>query len=205
MSGIFITFEGAEGSGKSTQIALCEQYLRDQGKDVLLVREPGGVKISEAIRGLLLDVNNTEMNEECEVLLYMAARAQLVAEVVLPALGQDQVVLCDRFLDSTFVYQGFGHHMELDDIRMIGAFATQKLSPVLTILFDIDTQEGLKRAGNNKDRIEQRPFDYHHRVRQGYLELARQEPDRIKVIAVDGRDKQDIFSEVKQHLDRCLG
>ena len=166
----------------------------------MLIREPGGVKISEAIRDMLLDVKNIEMSDECEVLLYMAARAQLVEEIILPALKDGKVILCDRFLDSTFVYQGYGHGMSLDTIRNIGIFATQGALPEITLLFDIDTEEGLKRAGKNKDRIEQRSIEYHSRVRQGYLDLAKQEPERIKVISADGRGKQDIFDEVKQHI-----
>jgi len=201
VSGMFITFEGAEGSGKSTQIARCEQYLKQQGHDVLVIREPGGVKISETVRAILLDPANTEMGAECEVLLYMAARAQLVREVILPALDAGRIILCDRFLDSTLVYQGFGHGMDLEQIRGIGDFATCKIAPSLTILFDIDTAEGLRRAGDQKDRIEQRSLEYHSRVRQGYLTLARQEPQRIKVVGVDGRKKEDIFQEVRGYLD----
>lgn len=196
MSGLFITFEGAEGSGKSTQIARCAQYLNDGGHDVLVIREPGGVKISETVRGILLDPAHAEMGAECEVLLYMAARAQLVREVILPALDAGRIILCDRFLDSTLVYQGFGHGMDLEDIRRIGDFATCGIAPALTVLFDIDTAEGLRRAGDQKDRIEQRSLEYHSRVRQGYLTLARQEPQRIKVVGVDGRDKDEIFQEV---------
>ncbi len=204
MTGVFITFEGSEGSGKSTQIAFAEQYLKQQGQDVLVIREPGGVQISEKIRDVLLDVRNTEMTKECEVLLYMAARAQLVEETLRSALTDGRVVLCDRFLDSTMVYQGYGHGMDLAKIRDIGVFATRGLTPDLTLLFDIDTEEGLRRAGNQKDRIEQRSLTYHRRVRQGYLELAKQEPQRIKVITVD-RNKEQIFGEVKKYLDQCLG
>jgi len=201
VSGVFITFEGAEGSGKSTQIALCEQYARQQGHDALVIREPGGARISETVRDILLDPAHTEMGAECEVLLYMAARAQLVREIICPALEAGRMILCDRFLDSTLVYQGFGHGMDLDRIRAIGDFATCGIAPSLTILFDIDTAEGLRRAGDQKDRIEQRSLEYHSRVRQGYLTLARQDPDRIRVVNVDGRDKEDIFQEVRGYLD----
>ncbi|MEW5894305.1 MAG: dTMP kinase [Candidatus Omnitrophota bacterium] len=203
----FITFEGAEGSGKSTQIALCRQYLLERGKDVVLIREPGGVKISEAVRKILLDVNNTEMNNECETLLYMAARAQLVEEKILPALREGKVVLCDRFLDSTFVYQGFGHGLKLETIQMIGNFATKGLVPGLTLLLDIEVEEGLRRAGSHKDtdRIEQRSISYHQKVRQGYLTLAKSDPERIKVIKVDRCGKEEIFKEVKKHLNQRLG
>jgi len=201
--GLFITFEGSEGSGKSTQIALIETELKKKGLDVLLIREPGGVKISELIRKVLLDVKNTEMNNECEVLLYMAARAQLVGEVIRPALACGKVVLCDRFLDSTIVYQGYGHGMDLKTIRDIGAFSTQKVRPDMTLLFDIETEEGLRRAGQNKDRIEQRSLDYHKRVRSGYLQLAKEDPGRFRVIRVD-RGKEEIFQEVKAHIEHCL-
>lgn len=204
MSGVFITFEGSEGSGKSTQIALSAEYLKSIGKDVVVIREPGGAAISEAVRDILLDVKNTEMNQECEVLLYMAARAQLTGQVILPALRDGKAVVCDRFLDSTLVYQGYGHQMDMEPIRRIGLFAAHGLNPDLTLLFDIDTEEGLRRAGNQKDRIEQRCLEYHQRVRQGYLELARQEPQRIKVIPVD-RSKEEIFNRVKPLLNSCLG
>ncbi len=201
--GLFITFEGSEGSGKSTQIALIEAELRKRGSDVLLIREPGGVKISELIRKVLLDVKNTEMNNECEVLLYMAARAQLVGEVIRPALACGKIVLCDRFLDSTVVYQGYGHGMDLKTIQDIGVFATQGVRPDMTLLFDIETEEGLRRAGKNKDRIEQRSLDYHKRVRTGYLRLAKEDPGRFKVVRVD-RSKEEIFQEVKAHIEHCL-
>lgn len=204
MKGVFITFEGSEGSGKSTQIALAQSYLKSLGKKVLLIREPGGVVISEAIRDMLLDVSNTDMTKECEVLLYMAARAQLVGQIVIPALKDGLIILCDRFLDSTIVYQGYGHHMDLELIRRVGLFAVQGLKPDLTLLFDIDTEEGLRRAGDQKDRIEQRPLDYHRRVRQGYLELAQHEPERIKTIVVD-RGKEEVFQDVKYYLDQSLG
>jgi dTMP kinase len=204
MKGVFITFEGSEGSGKSTQIALAQSYLKRLGKKVLLIREPGGVVISEAIRDMLLDVRNTDMTKECEVLLYMAARAQLVGQIVIPALKDGLIILCDRFLDSTIVYQGYGHHMDLELIRRVGLFAVQGLKPDLTLLFDIDTEEGLRRAGDQKDRIEQRPLEYHRRVRQGYLELAQHEPERIKTIVVD-RGKEEVFQDVKYYLDQCLG
>ncbi len=203
MRGIFMTFEGSEGSGKSTQIALIEKYLKSKGHDLLLIREPGGVKISEAIRNLLLDVKNVEMNNECEVLLYMAARAQLVGEVIRPALASGKIVLCDRFLDSTLVYQGYGHGMDLNIIKNIGEFSTQGLVPDLTLLFDIDTEEGLSRAGQNKDRIEQRSLEYHRRVRAGYLQLAQEHPERFRIIRVN-RSKEDIFEEVKTHIEQCL-
>src|SRR3989338_2255774 len=143
--GKFITFEGSEGSGKSTQAMLVYQHLKRQRKPVLFIREPGGVKISEAIRNILLNVENKSMTDEAEMLLYMAARAQLVGEVILPALKKGKIVLCDRFLDSTIVYQGYGNGVNLDAIKSVGKFATRGIAPDLTLLFDIDTRKGLSR------------------------------------------------------------
>ncbi|MFH1359982.1 MAG: dTMP kinase [Candidatus Omnitrophota bacterium] len=203
MKGIFITFEGAEGSGKSTQMELLVRYLRSKKKNVIQIREPGGVVISEKIRTILLDPGNRKMCKASETLLYMAARAQLVEEIILPSLKKGKIVLCDRFLDSTLAYQGYGCGVNLEAIRAIGRFATAQIKPDLTLVFDLSTQEGLRRVGANKDRIEQRSFDYHKRVRKGYLQLARKNPKRIKVIRVDG-DKGKIEKVVRDHIDRLL-
>jgi len=203
MRGKFITFEGSEGSGKSTQINMIKRYLRGKGKKVLFVREPGGVRISEMIRKILLDVKNTEMGSECETLLYMSARAQLVEEVVKPALKQGKIVLCDRFLDSTVVYQGFGAGIDINEIKRIGRFAIQNIRPDLTIVFDIPTKTGLSRIKGVKDRIEKRTIHYHDKVRNGYLKLAKSEPKRIKVIKVN-KDKNQIHEIVKDKIKRAL-
>lgn len=204
MKGKLITFEGAEGSGKSTQAKMLCRYLKEKKIPVVHLREPGGVRISESIRRILLDVNNVKMNNECEVLLYMAARAQLVQEKIIPALKKGAVVLCDRFLDSTIVYQGFGNGVNIEDIEGIGKFATLNISPQMTILFDIDTKKGLSRTGRIKDRIERRALSYHNRVRKGYLILAKKDPKRIKVIRVN-RNKEEIFKIVKSHINPLLG
>lgn len=203
MTGKFITLEGSEGSGKSTQAALIVEYLKSKKLPVVLLREPGGVKISENIRKLLLDVNNTGMGDECETLLYMAARAQMVKEILVPQLKSGKIILCDRFLDSTIAYQGYGNGIDIKIIEQIGLFATKGLVPDLTILFDIKPEKGLARANQIKDRIESRPLEYHNRVRQGYLELSKQCPSRIKVIKVD-TDKEEIFKRVKLHIDALL-
>lgn len=199
----FITFEGSEGSGKSTQAELVCRYLKKKNVPVLLLREPGGVKISEAIRKMLLDVRNTAMTKECETLLYMAARAQLVDEVILPALKKGIVVLCDRFLDSTVVYQGYGYGVDKEAIKTIGQFAVEGIEPGLTLLFDIETKKGLSRIARPKDRIEMRSLPYHRRVRRGYLELARQNPERIRVIR-GNKGKEEIFEVVKRVVDEFL-
>ncbi|MBF0489435.1 MAG: dTMP kinase [Candidatus Omnitrophica bacterium] len=203
LKGKFITFEGSEGSGKSTQSALVVEYLKAKKLPVMLLREPGGVKISEKIREMLLDVKNTLMADECETLLYMAARAQLVKEVLKPALEEGKIVICDRFLDSTIAYQGWGNKVDVGAIEAIGNFAVAGLKPDLTLLFDIDTKEGLSRTNAKKDRIELRSLDYHTRVRQGYLDIAKKEPKRVKVISVDA-SKEVIFERVKRHIDKVL-
>ena len=202
--GKFITFEGAEGSGKSTQAALLVEYLRSKKLPIMLLREPGGVKISENIRQLLLDVKNTGMGDECETLLYMAARAQMVKEVLEPQLRASRIVLCDRFLDSTIAYQGYGNGIDTKTIELLGHFATRGIVPDLTILFDIAPEKGLSRAGKDKDRIESRSLEYHKRVRHGYLELSKKYPSRIKVIKVDA-DVEEIFKRVKVYIDALLG
>ena len=203
MKGKFITFEGSEGSGKSTQASLVVEYLKSKDLPVTLLREPGGVKISEKIRDLLLDVKNKAMGDECETLLYMAARAQLVKEILKPALDKGQIIICDRFMDSTIAYQGGGNGVDVTTIEAIGHFAVGGLQPDLTLLFDIDTQEGLSRTNAQKDRIELRSLEYHSRVRQGYLALAKKEPNRIKVISVDA-SKEDIFKRVKVYIDKVI-
>ena len=203
MNGKFITFEGAEGSGKSTQAALVIDYLKTRKVPVTLLREPGGVKISESIRKLLLDVKSEGMGDECETLLYMAARAQMVKEVLEPQLKSGKVILCDRFLDSTIAYQGYGNGIDVKTIEQLGLFATKGITPDLTVLFDIKPEKGLSRAGSKKDRIESRSLEYHNRVRDGYLDLSKQYPARIKVIKVDA-DKEEIFKRVKLYIDALL-
>ena len=203
MEGKFITFEGSEGSGKSTQAAYVLEYLKSKKMPVVLLREPGGVKISENIRNLLLDIKNTGMGDECETLLYMAARAQMVKEVLEPQLKSGKIILCDRFLDSTIAYQGYGNGINIKLIEQLGVFATKGLTPDLTILFDIKPEEGLGRAGKKKDRIESRSLEYHNRVRNGYLELSKQYPARIKVIKVDA-NVEEISKRVKSYIDALL-
>jgi dTMP kinase len=203
MSGKFITFEGSEGSGKSTQAARVLEYLKSKKLPAMLLREPGGVKISENIRKLLLDVNNTGMGDECETLLYMAARAQMVKEVLEPQLKSGKIILCDRFLDSTIAYQGYGNGIDIKTIEQLGLFATKGLVPDLTVLFDIQPEKGLDRAGRKKDRIESRSLEYHKRVRGGYLDLSKQYPARIKVIKVDA-GVEEIFKRTRLHIDALL-
>ena len=185
VKGIFITFEGSEGCGKSTQSNLLYKYLGQKGYDVVYLREPGGTSIGEKIRKILLDPHN-HITAECEMLLYMGARAQAVEEIIKPALLQGKIVICDRFLDSTLAYQGYGLEININLIKSIGDFVTEKIKPDLTILMDLPVEKGLKNRKPYKDRIEKRSFAYHLRVRRGYLKLAAQESRRIKIVRVAG-------------------
>ncbi len=206
MRGKFITFEGSEGSGKTTQIELLEKYLKqnDTYHLILNIREPGGVRISESIRKILLDVKNNNMSNECETLLYLAARAQLVKEVIVPALESGAIVLCDRFMDSTIAYQGYGNGVDREMIKNIGELVTHNLSPDLTFLLDMDVEDAFARRNRSKDRIEKRALPYHQQVRNGYLRLAEQDPQRIKVINAN-RTKKEIFDDIKGHVEELLG
>jgi len=184
MRGTFITFEGSEGCGKSTQSRLLQAFLERKGYKVIFLREPGVTALGEKIRKVLLDARNDSIVPECEMLLYMACRAQLVQQIIKPALAQGKIVLCDRFLDSTFAYQGYGLGMERALIKDLGRFVTQGITPDITILLDVPIRKGLQYRDGAKDRIEQRAFAYHARVRRGYFTLARLEPGRIKVVKV---------------------
>jgi dTMP kinase len=178
---MFISFEGPDGSGKSTQIKLLAEHLTGLGHNVLLTREPGGTQISEQVRALLHDLRNRAMHPRTEILLYSAARAQLVSEKMRPHLAAGGVVLSDRYADSTLAYQGYGHGLDLDTLRRITDFATDHLKPDLTLLFDLEPEAGLRRrraSGAEWNRLDAYPLAFHQRVREGYLELARAEPGR---------------------------
>lgn len=185
---MFITFEGPEGSGKSSQIPLLADFLRQQGFDVLLTREPGGTPIGDQIRACLHDVNNTEMTAVSELLLYSASRAQLVAQVVRPALAAHKIVICDRFADSTLAYQGYGRCLPMPDLLDMTRIATNGLKPDLTILLDIDVERGLARrqeGGDEMNRLDLEAVAFHQRVRDGYHQLAAQEPQRWCIVDAD--------------------
>lgn len=182
---MFITFEGPDGSGKSTQIKLLAETLTALGHTVLLTREPGGTAIGEQVRNLLHDRQHHAMHPRAEVLLFAAARAQLVAEKIRPHLAAGGLVLSDRFYDSTFAYQGYGHGLDLDDLRRLTQIATGGLKPDLTLLFDVDAETGLRRrqqGGGEWTRLDALALEFHQRVRAGYLALARNEPERWRIL-----------------------
>jgi len=179
----FIVFEGVDGAGKSTQVALASEALRARGREVLVTREPGGTRLGEAVRRLLLDVKNTGMAAETEALLYAAARAQCVREVIAPALRRGAVVLCDRFADSTLAYQGWGRGLPLEPLRRINDLATGGLYPALTVILDLPVGKArLRLPDGRRDRLESEAADFHERVREGYLALAAAAPEAYLVL-----------------------
>jgi dTMP kinase len=211
---MFITFEGPEGSGKTTQVRRLGALLRERGRDCVVTKEPGGTPLADRIRAILLDPSETKMDPLTELLLYAASRRQHVVEVIRPALSRGAVVLCDRFTDATLAYQGFGRLLELDRLRTLNDWATERLHPDLTVLFDIEEEVGLRRAhsrneatANNEGRFEAEDLRFHRRVREGYLSLARSEPQRFAVI--DGSGTVDevferMLAAVRQRLPEVV-
>ena len=184
MKGYFITLEGPDGSGKSTVAKALFEKLQADGYEVVHTREPGGIEISEAIRNIILDPKNTMMDAKTEALLYAASRRQHLIERVFPAVEQGKVVICERFIDSSLAYQGFGRQIGMDEVLGINLFATENKYPDMTIYLDIDEQAGLDRLKNRKfkDRLDQESIDFHHRVKQGYKEVLRRFEDRIEIV-----------------------
>jgi len=200
---LFITFEGPEKSGKSTQAKLLKEYLLESGQKCLFIREPGSTKLSEKIRDILLDKKNTNITPFTEMFLYMTARAQLVEEVIEPALKSGKIVICDRYHDSTIAYQGYGLGLDIKIINKIGEFVTKCITPDITILLDMSDETRPTQKGYVKDRIELRSRRYHNKVRQGYFRLAKQEPKRIKIVKV----KDDVFAtqrKIREIIAKCL-
>lgn len=199
---MFITIEGPDGSGKSMQIPPLAEYLRKQGYEVLTTREPGGTSIGDQIRQVIMKLGNTSMDPRTEILLFCAARAQIVSEVLLPNLERGVIVISDRYADSTLAYQGYGHGLELDVLRQILKFATRDLRPDLTLLLDIDAEEGLRRrqnSGGEWNRLDAYNLAFHQRVHAGYHELVRQEPERW--VVVDGKQPPE---EVQVELQKIV-
>jgi dTMP kinase len=211
MRGTFLTFEGIEGSGKSTQIALAADHLSKHGRSATLTREPGGTPIGDQVRKILLDPANTALAPKAELLLYAAGRAQHLAELIVPGLKAGKVVLCDRFSDATLAYQGYGRGLDLELIRDLDRLVTADLRPDLTILLDIDAAAGLSRArGRNsrggleaEARFENEHLSFHERVRQGYLDLARQEPGRFRIVDASP-PPGTVQNEIRRIVDELL-
>jgi dTMP kinase len=207
---LFVTFEGPDGSGKTTQIKLLAGHLEALGHDVLVTREPGGTSIGDQIRIVLHDVKNVEMACETEFLLYSASRAQLVRQVVKPHLMRGGVVLCDRYADSSLAYQGYGRELDLDAVRLITQFATEGLVPDLTVYLDLPVEMGIERKqvahaaqAGEWNRLDQQSMDFHRRVRQGYLHMAQADPGRWLVIDA-AQSIEDTQAVIRKRLETLL-
>jgi dTMP kinase len=205
----FITFEGGDGSGKTTQLKALESHLRARGKSCLSTREPGGTSLGDLIRQVLLEVGKQPITSPTELFLYLADRAQHIHEVIIPALEQGKIVLCDRHTDSTLAYQGYGRGIDLGLLRSLNGIASQGIKPDLTLLFDCPAEIGLSRtaqrqsqtaSGRNEDRFEREKIEFHERVRAGFLELARAEPHRFRIIDA-ARSSEEVGQEIKNIID----
>jgi dTMP kinase len=201
--GIFVTFEGIEGCGKTTQVELLKRYLEARGHEVVVTREPGGCFIGEKIRKILLDPENRGMTALTELLLYEASRAQHVADVIEPALEEGKTVISDRFYDASTAYQGYARGLGADRVNELNLVATGGLRPDLTIVLDLPASEGLRRLGRDLDRIESEALDFHEKVRNGYIEIAGNDPERVKVVSSAG-DLDNTAAEITGIVDELL-
>ena len=203
---MFITLEGPEGSGKTSHIPYLVEYFREQGHVVFPTREPGGTSIGEQIREILHSLKNTEMHPRTETLLYQASRAQFVEQVIKPRLAMGEIVLSDRYADSTLAYQGYGHQQDLEQVRALVRYATGGLVPDLTILLDVDVEVGLNRKKQNNaewNRMDDHVVEFYRRVRAGYLEMVQQEPVRWRVVDA-GREWQSVQEELRRVISSRL-
>lgn len=179
--GLFITFEGADGCGKTTQLMLLAKYLKAQGREVVVTREPGARGLGEKIREILLNYDG-EVSSRAEAFMFLADRAQHIDVIVNPAIKSGKIVLCDRHTDSSVAYQGYGRRLDIDEIKRLNSIATNGKKPDMTLIFDIDVETSMARVGDTKDRMESSGVEFFNRVRNGYLEIAKQEPNRVKVL-----------------------
>jgi len=202
---MFITLEGPEGSGKTSHIKPLADWLTAQGHKVFPTREPGGTSIGEQIREIIHDLKNVEMHPRTETLLYQAARAQIVEQVIRPKLAEGYIVISDRYADSTVAYQGYGHEQDLQQVRALVKYATGGLIPDLTVLLDVDVEEGLKRKrkDNEWNRLDAYTVEFHQRVRAGYLEMVRQEPNRWVVVDA-GKKWDEVQEELRKVIETLL-
>lgn len=196
--GLFITFEGADGCGKTTQLNLLKDYLENKGYEVVITREPGAKGLGEKIREILLNYDG-EVSNRCESFLFLADRAQNIDIIVKPAIEEGKIVLCDRHTDSTVAYQGYGRGLDIEQINMLNRIATNNTKPDLTLVFDVDIETSMQRVGSQQDRMEKCGKEFFNKVRNGYLELAKQEPDRIKVI-----DTAKSITEVQKDVTNII-
>ncbi|MGM0924576.1 MAG: dTMP kinase [Bacillota bacterium] len=203
MKGIFITFEGPDGAGKTTILNMLSEEFREKGIEAVFTREPGGIRIAEQIREVILNKENTEMDSRTEALLYAAARRQHIVEKVIPALNEGKLIICDRFIDSSLAYQGYAREIGADDVYSINMFAIDGVMPVVTLYFDIEPERGLMRISGNDgrevNRLDLEKMDFHLKVQQGYKHLIDKFPERIKVINAD-QSLAEVYHDVKEVL-----
>ena len=201
--GYFITFEGADGCGKTTQLELVSKFLNETGIDNIKTREPGAGDLGAKLREILLHYEG-DVADECETFLYLADRAQHVQKEILPWIDEGKIVLCDRYTDSTLAYQGYGRGVELEQIDYLNKIATRGKKPDLTLVFDVDSEIAQERVGKNKDRLEKEGLEFHKKLRFGYLEIAKREPKRVKVIDAN-KSIEEVFLETKKIISEFLG
>lgn len=199
---LFITFEGADGSGKSTQLDMAVKHLESKGIDLIKTRDPGGTPLGCKIREILLNYVG-HIAPTCELLLYLADRAQHVEEKLFPALNEGKFVLCDRYVDSTLAYQGYARGLDKNQILLLNNIAAQSLMPDLTLVFDVSTEVAMQRVGDTKDRLEAEGQNFHRKVREGYLDLAKKYPERIVVIDAN-KSIEEVHKDVVKVLERLL-
>lgn len=203
----FITFEGGEGAGKTSVIEQLSVYFRQKGFDLITTREPGGIQIAESIRHIILDTNNIAMDGRTEALLYAAARRQHLVEKVIPELNNGKMVLCDRFIDSSLVYQGIARNLGIEEVYAINSFAIENCMPKLTIYFDIEPEKGLARIANNIgreiNRLDKEDLDFHYKVREGYLKIVQMFPERIKTLNAD-KPLEEVVEETRIIIENYL-
>ena len=202
--GMFISLEGVEGCGKSTQAELLVEHVAGLGYSVIATHEPGGTPIAEQVREILLEPRNSDMTDITELLLYLASRAQHVTQLIRPALAEGKVVICQRFSDATFAYQGYARGLDLNLLKQMNEIATGGLKPHLTLLLDIEAERGLSRKQQEGwDRLESENVSFHNKVREAYLTIARQSPERVQVIDAD-RSVQSVHISIRECVDRRL-
>jgi len=201
--GLFITFEGADGCGKTTQIQKTAEYLKSRGIDCMITREPGGTELGNKLREILLNYDG-EVSNTCELFLYLADRAQHIDTKITPAVNSGVIVLCDRHTDSTVAYQGYARGLNIERLHVLNNIATSGVVPDLTLVFDVETEIAAERVGKNKDRMESESIEFHKKVRYGYLELAKQSPDRIRVINANN-DIESVFNDTVKVLNNVPG
>lgn len=200
--GLFITFEGADGSGKTTQLNNVKSFLEEKGYDVVVTREPGALDIGQKIRNILLHHEGV-VADRCEMFLFLADRAQHVETFIKPAIEDGKIVLCDRHIDSTIAYQGYGRGQNINLLKELNSIAVNGLNPDLTLLYDVSTETAQVRVGNEKDRMESAGIEFHKKVRNGYLELQKENPERIKLINANN-SIQTVFEDTKNIIIKLL-